>query len=474
MLVAFAGAYRWTIVPFGLGVGMLWIIERPQVGRPGNRLLDAALIACLAIVALQLVPLSPSVRASLSPAAVQFDRALSLGAAESLQGPSRRALSLDVTSTIWALAFGASCIGFFWCARSAFTRGGVRMTARTIAWIGLALTALVAVQRATTPKLLYWYWHPLSRTASPYGPFLNRNGLACWFAMAIPIVVGSIVARSASRGRGRVWTADIEPMQVWLVGSACLMTGGLLATLSRAGIIGSVAGLATFVWLARVRMPQKRRMASMIAAMMAMAAVATFYANLGALSVRINETLNLGAGGRARIWHDTWQMLKDFWLTGVGAGAYERGMLVYQQGSRKFFFNQAHDEYLQLLVEGGVLLAVPIVVAMAAGIAILTRRLRTDHSTHFWIRAGAASGIIAVAVQSIWDTGLRTPANAALFAVLAAIALRPGPMDRKPARLKHRRPHSTEPPRDLDASHTGRHLSVRRTHPEPSERSCLG
>src|SRR5207237_692350 len=82
--------------------------------------------ARLAIVAIQLLPLSSSVRASVSPAAAQVDRALSLGAVEK-PDESRRALSLDVTSTRWALAFGASCIGFFWCARSAFARGGVRL-----------------------------------------------------------------------------------------------------------------------------------------------------------------------------------------------------------------------------------------------------------------------------------------------------------------------------------------------------------
>jgi hypothetical protein len=31
--------------------------------------------------------------------------------------------------------------------------------------------------------------------------------------------------------------------------------------------------------------------------------------------------------------------------------------------------------------------------------------------------------MLAVAVQSVWDTGLRMPANAVLFALLAAIAL---------------------------------------------------
>jgi hypothetical protein len=40
-----------------------------------------------------------------------------------------------------------------------------------------------------------------------------------------------------------------------------------------------------------------------------------------------------------------------------------------------------------------------------------------------WIRAGAATGLIAVALQSVWETGLVMPANAALAAVLAAIAV---------------------------------------------------
>jgi hypothetical protein len=39
------------------------------------------------------------------------------------------------------------------------------------------------------------------------------------------------------------------------------------------------------------------------------------------------------------------------------------------------------------------------------------------------VRAGAVGGLIAIAVQSVWETGLRVPANGMLFAVLAAIAV---------------------------------------------------
>ncbi|HXH07457.1 MAG TPA: hypothetical protein VNI83_12825, partial [Vicinamibacterales bacterium] len=41
----------------------------------------------------------------------------------------------------------------------------------------------------------------------------------------------------------------------------------------------------------------------------------------------------------------------------------------------------------------------------------------------FRLRAGALAGLAAALVQSVWETGLRLPANAVLAAVLAAVAV---------------------------------------------------
>jgi putative inorganic carbon (hco3(-)) transporter len=158
------------------------------------------------------------------------------------------------------------------------------------------------------------------------------------------------------------------------------------------------------------------------------------YANLGALAMRMQETTELGEWGRRVIWRDTVAMIRDFPLTGVGAGAFKRGMLVYQEGSRQFFFNHAHNEYLQLAAEGGLLLAVPAALALVVGCATIAERLRADHTPVFWIRVGAVSGLIAVAVQSIFDTSLRTPADGVLFAVIAAMALH---QRRQPSHHRH-------------------------------------
>jgi O-antigen ligase len=109
-------------------------------------------------------------------------------------------------------------------------------------------------------------------------------------------------------------------------------------------------------------------------------------------------------------------------MTGTGAGTYRVAMLYYQRADRIVQFNQAHNHYLQVAAEGGIVLA----GLALAGLIVLTRtigrRLESESTGAYWIRAGAACGLLAVALQSVWETGLVMPANAALAAVLAAIA----------------------------------------------------
>jgi O-antigen ligase len=413
------------MVPLCAGVAALLALERPPVGRGAGWLLDWSLFACLAVVGAQLLPLPASTRDGVSPHAVQIDRALRLDGAP--DGAPMQALSIDAESTAWAFALGAAYVGLFFCARSIFSRGGVRTVSRGVTWLGLGLTALVAVQRATSPSRLYWYFQPLDAGASPYGPFVSRNALATWLAMAVPIAVGYAVARDRSDRRVNPGiAAKVEAMdstQLWLAAAACLMTGTVFASMSRAGILGMGAGLLAFLAVSRTRIRRGRAAVWTIVALGGMAMIALMFANFGALAMRLQETTESGVWGRRAIWRDTWRMTQDFWIAGVGAGAFEKGMLLYQQGSRIFFFNHAHDEYLQLLAEGGVLLAVPAAIAIVSAIFVIASRLRSDRTPIFWIRAGAVAGIVAVAVQGIWDTGLRTPANGVLFAAIAAIAI---------------------------------------------------
>lgn len=404
-----------------IAAGVLALAIRPGVAQRGWRWLDLALLAYALVVAAALVPLPPGVRLALSPASRVIDVTLQLGEAPS---DAIRPLSIDPSATRVSLALTIATILLFWCARAAFARGGVRLCARGIAALGLALAAVGIAQHLTAPRLLYWTFP--TRSANPFGPFMNHSDFATWLVMALPLTAGYSIARWESRsprGGPAAGLADaFDNTAMWLTTAIGLMAAALVVGLSRSGLIAGGAGLGA-VWAvsaARMRGPAR---AWLLAGFVAIAAVAAAYANANAVAGRVSETIALGLGGRSAIWRETWPMIRDFRLTGVGPGAYERGMIVYQQSPRVVYFNHAHNEYIQIAAEGGLLLVVPALVVSAAAAWRLRRSLRADRSAIYWVRAGAAGGLIAVAVQGLWETGLRVPANGLLFAALAAIAL---------------------------------------------------
>ena len=353
--------------------------------------------------------------------------------ADPLAAPAH-ALTIDSTATMWSLALAAGAVLTFWSARATFERGGgLRLTVRTIGWMGLVVAALTFVQHHYSPHLFYGVWRPVARTntPTPFGPFLSRNDLASWLILAIPLEAGYVMTRLGSRAgfdRANI-EAALDSRMILLVASVLLMLALLLSTGSRAGVIGCGAGLLSLLALGRSRMSGRQFVGFTLGLVLA-AGLAAAYVNVPNLIARFDDALGPDLGrGRSTVWATVWPIARDFLRTGVGLGAFERGMLVYEPRPFTLFINQAHDEYLQILVEGGVPLLALVCATLAMGWREAWRRMQTDRTPAGWMRAGAVSGIVAIGVQSIWDTGLRMPANAVLFAVLAAIALH-DPADR--------------------------------------------
>ena len=365
-----------------------------------------------------------ALRDAVSPAATALDDRLRFGAAHQASA----SLSIDPAGTAWGLAVATMLAVIFRVARARFEAGGLRRTTRAIAWIGVVLAATVFVQRYTSPHLIYGFWAPITRTANPtpFGPFVNRNDLATWLLLATPLVIGYAVGRTVmlARGRSRLRSLDeiVDGRAVLLGGAVLLMIATLVSSLSRSGLAGMLAALAVFTLLARARLGARgsRWLAVLCVLVLGLALPFT---NVAAMAVRFGDTLPGDVGGRVAIWQDSWQMARAFITTGVGAGAFERGMLIYQQGPRTLFFNHAHNEYLQTLAEGGLLVGIPAATLAVLVFATALRRLRHDEAAVYWFRLGAIASLTGVAVQSVWDTGLRMPANAVLFALVAAIAV---------------------------------------------------
>ena len=121
-------------------------------------------------------------------------------------------------------------------------------------------------------------------------------------------------------------------------------------------------------------------------------------------------------------------MVTDFWRTGTGVGAFALVMTRYQTSTRLITIAHADCEPLQMAAEGGLLVGVPLLLLAATFVACAARHLRADRTNMFWVRAGAVSGLAAVAAQNLVEMTLRVPATGLLAVTLAAIAVH----DREP------------------------------------------
>jgi O-antigen ligase len=204
------------------------------------------------------------------------------------------------------------------------------------------------------------------------------------------------------------------------------MVIALLASLSRSGMMSMAAAAALGALLAGRRRGDGHR--NTRSWLWALAAIILLLAIARIDPVTLGRrfaSAGTSAADRFVIWRETMPLVRDFWLTGTGAGTYETAMLVYQRSSPGVRFNQAHNHYLQVAAEGGLLLGVPVLIGLIAYATAAVKRVSSDDSGMFWVRAGALCGLFGVAAQSVWDTGLTAPANAILAAIAAAIAVHP-------------------------------------------------
>lgn len=111
------------------------------------------------------------------------------------------------------------------------------------------------------------------------------------------------------------------------------------------------------------------------------------------------------------------------WL-GFGLGSFRDAFALVSPAGLTAEFWDAHNQYLELLVTGG--LAAFVLVAAAAALAIvrLSRLLRRGARSEDRAAAVAAVGALAaMGIHSFFDFGLSMPANAATFVVVVGAAL---------------------------------------------------
>ena len=426
--LAYGTVHYWALELFNLGaltIIVLWVVDGWNLGafRVSRSLLQFPLLGALVLGIVQLLPFRGGGNNAL--------------AATSLT----RTLSLDPYSTRLVLVQLSSLLIYF-AATLVYTDTPhrLRLLARTIIIFGCCLAIFGLTQSIASPTRVYWI-RELTQSTS-FGPFINRHHFAGYMELTISLPLGLLFANAVEKEKRLLYL-----FAAGLMGVALVMTG------SRGGIIGLIAqilffAVATSVKRGKQAKKEKAKSSRIrsygIRAGLAVALMVGLFVGVALLGseslTRIIDSVNTDdpTTGRAHFWSVTVEIIKKHPIVGTGLGAFGVVYSRYDSRNGLYRLEQAHNDYLQVLSDGGII---------GAGLAlffvtVLFRKAFSRSNSQDDFRRGIAisalGGCFAVLVHSFFDFTLHTTSNALLFLVLAALATLNGRVEEGQRRLRRR------------------------------------
>jgi O-antigen ligase len=340
-----------------------------------------------------------------------------------------------------ALLYGAYAMLCFVAAQSLLRTSQARRLSVILSLYGFTLAALALLQGIAPNGKLLWIRQPRFGGWN-YGSYVNHNHYAGLMELLAPIPLVLSLSHLAHQ-KERI-AAGI---------AAAVMAGTVFFSGSRGGML---AILVEFVVLAVVLVRQKKstRIALAVGAFAVVLVSLLIWLGGRELSERLSSISKearseISGGMRLSIDRDAVRMFRHKPVLGWGLRTFPVVYPQFRSFYTNFFVNEAHNDYLQLLTEMG-LLGFGVMVWF---LAVLYRRALGKVNNWTSDVSGAATvactlGFTGILVHSLLDFNLQVPANAALFYVLCTIAASP-PLQQ---RVHKRRPAPTPAEEVLPAS----------------------
>lgn len=431
--LAFGAVYPWGYLPLFSAAALIGIAGLVRGGlRRDLRPLAGAIVLLCAAGLIQLLPVLRATLDVLSPHASAVLSRYSLTFAASAGHP----LSINPAATRIAV-FAVIALGLYLLGLPALLGGrGARMVPGHLAILAMPLALYGIYTREYHNHLIYGFWKTLEGGGpDQFGPFVNRNHFGGWILMVACLLIGTLLGqveralpqKDMTTSRRLEWLSSAEANGILVSGAVVLVAvTSLVWTMSRSAMVGFGIAAAVFVGL----LLRRRRLSGMRRGVVLAALGVILLVGVARRGpVRLVEWFQDDRSllGRLDAWRDGWSVVRDFPVFGTGLNTYPTAMLFYRTPKGTEFVAQAHNDYLQLLAEGGLLVAIPAAIVIFLLAHAISRNMRAarGEARGYWIRAGAAIGLLAIGVQEVFEFSLQIPANALLFCTLAAIALTP-------------------------------------------------
>ncbi|MCA1591761.1 MAG: O-antigen ligase family protein [Acidobacteria bacterium] len=438
--LAFGTVHAWSLAVFQGGAALvvaLWMMDawRSRTLRFSRNLLQLPLLGLIVLGFIQLMPLGAGGSGDIGAGLLTTEPVRSL----SFDPYATRVVIIQLLAL---LVYFAAALAFIDTPRR------LRLITRTVIIFGFVLALFGLMQHFLNPYVIYWLREP--KQAQPFGPFINRHHFAGYMELVLALPLGLLFSGAVERDR--------VPLYAF---ASVLMCIALVMTNSRGGIVSMLAEIL-FLFIITASIGRRRggdkeedavdgrsrlraaatRAGLGFAMILAVFMLVLYFGGEESLS-RFVGTVNAQdpTTGRAHFWKGTVALIKDHPLTGVGLGAFSAVYPRYDTGSSGLYrLEQAHNDYLQILSDGGIVGGALGLIFLAALFLTAFRRMATHDKFRRGVALGALAGCAGVLVHSFFDFTLHTTANALLFLFLAALATVNGRVEEPDtSRRRHRR-----------------------------------
>lgn len=302
-----------------------------------------------------------------------------------------------------------------------------RILKKTVVYVSLFagfLAISTILQSLFTTDTALWFRY-VEHHSMVFGPYVNHNHYAGLMEMIMPLVLSlyliykpSFIDKSLREQFIGFFERESAYIYITFGFFTVIIILSVFMSLSRAGIFSMCLSLIVFILLLKSA-GKKGNTGGSFVFFTLFATIAVWWYGWNNIDERFGQTLTQIEGGglsRLNFWKDTIAIIKDFVLTGTGAGSFEQVYPLYKSFVSERLIGHAHNDYLELISDTGligfVLAAVFFIILIYNSFTALKKR-----KEKFAVIGSCAafSCLFAIAIHSIADFNMQIPANGLIF-----------------------------------------------------------
>ena len=387
------------------------------------------LLCLLILVGIQLVPLPGSFVRLISPETYDIYK-------ETIfidHRVSWISLSLNKKATLTEFCRLSSYVVFYALAIQVLSRKeSLKKTVAIVTIFASMLSLFAILQHILWNNKIYWV-RGLTLGGNPFGPYVNRNHYAGLMEMVFPVALSLFffykphtTYKTLRRKIAEIFNVHRTNIHVLLGFSCVLIATSIFLTLSRSGIVSLCISMIIFGLLFMAKGTDKKR-GIIITAVFVLVALAVGWFGWAPVIERFERLKNTQGNVselRIDLWKDSANIVKDFPLTGTGFGTFSDIYPKYRTLEGNAIAGQAHNDYLELLSDGGItafFLCIWFLGILFYKSYRIFRKRRELYSIYLYI--ASIAGITSILSHSLTDFNLRIGANGLYFFFLAGLAV---------------------------------------------------